>query len=86
MEDDASDDNVARAVLVVEQIMGTGGGWQDQIGGLYPGIKCTESFPEQPLRLQVVPLLASPRLIQELEQRLLVVFTGQVSFSAQAKK
>lgn len=78
MEDDASDDNVARAVLVVEQIMGTGGGWQDQIGGLYPGIKCTESFPEQPLRLQVVPLLASPRLIQELEQRLLVVFTGQV--------
>jgi hypothetical protein len=29
--------------------------------------------------LQVVPLLASPQLIQELEQRLLVVFTGQVS-------
>jgi fucokinase len=79
MEDDASDDNVARAVLVVEQIMGTGGGWQDQIGGLYPGIKCTQSFPEQPLRLQVAPLLASPQLIQELEQRLLVVFTGQVS-------
>lgn len=79
MEDDGSDDNVARAVLVVEQIMGTGGGWQDQIGGLYPGIKCTQSFPGQPLRLQVVPLLASPQLIQELEQRLLVVFTGQVS-------
>jgi fucokinase len=59
--------------------MGTGGGWQDQIGGLYPGIKCTQSFPEQPLRLQVAPLLASPQLIQELEQRLLVVFTGQVS-------
>jgi fucokinase len=79
MRDDESDDNVARAVLVVEQIMGTGGGWQDQIGGLYPGIKCTQSFPGQPLRLQVVPLLASPQLIQELEQRLLVVFTGQVS-------
>ena len=79
MEDDGSDDNVARAVLVVEQIMGTGGGWQDQIGGLYPGIKCTQSFPGQPLRLQVVPLLASAQLIQELEQRLLVVFTGQVS-------
>ncbi|KAF7062519.1 hypothetical protein CFC21_069108 [Triticum aestivum] len=78
MEDDGGDDNVARAVLVVEQIMGTGGGWQDQIGGLYPGIKCTQSFPGQPLRLQVVPLLASPQLIQELEQRLLVVFTGQV--------
>uniref|UniRef100_A0ACD5WV89 Uncharacterized protein n=1 Tax=Avena sativa TaxID=4498 RepID=A0ACD5WV89_AVESA len=78
MEEDGSEDNVARAVLVVEQIMGTGGGWQDQIGGLYPGIKCTQSFPGQPLRLQVDPLLASPPLIQELEQRLLVVFTGQV--------
>jgi fucokinase len=82
MEDDESDDNVARAVLVVEQIMGTGGGWQDQIGGLYPGIKCTQSFPGQPLRLQVVPLLAS-HLIQELEQRLLVVFTGQVRLAHQ---
>lgn len=59
--------------------MGTGGGWQDQIGGLYPGIKFTSSFPGTPLRLQVVPLLASPQLISELEQRLLVVFTGQVS-------
>ncbi|GJN30076.1 hypothetical protein PR202_gb18354 [Eleusine coracana subsp. coracana] len=83
MADDESDDNVARAVLVVEQIMGTGGGWQDQIGGLYPGIKCTQSFPGQPLRLQVVPLLASPQLIQELEQRLLVVFTGQVRLAHQ---
>ncbi|CAN6302578.1 unnamed protein product [Urochloa humidicola] len=83
MEDDESDDNVARAVLVVEQIMGTGGGWQDQIGGLYPGIKCTQSFPGQPLRLQVVPLLASSQLIQELEQRLLVVFTGQVRLAHQ---
>ncbi|CAL4912201.1 unnamed protein product [Urochloa decumbens] len=83
MEDDESDDNVARAVLVVEQIMGTGGGWQDQIGGLYPGIKCTQSFPGQPLRLQVAPLLASSQLIQDLEQRLLVVFTGQVRLAHQ---
>lgn len=76
---DASNENVARLVLVLEQIMGTGGGWQDQVGGLYPGIKCTASFPGVPLRLQVVPLLASPQLITELQQRLLIVFTGQVS-------
>lgn len=79
MEEDESNENVARLVLVLEQIMGTGGGWQDQIGGLYPGIKCTSSFPGKPLRLQVIPLLASPQLLSELEQRLLVVFTGQVS-------
>lgn len=76
---DASNENVARLVLVLEQIMGTGGGWQDQIGGLYPGIKFTASFPGIPLRLQVIPLLASPQLVLELQQRLLVVFTGQVS-------
>ncbi|PON75445.1 4-diphosphocytidyl-2C-methyl-D-erythritol kinase [Parasponia andersonii] len=79
---DASNENVARLVLVLEQLMGTGGGWQDQIGGLYPGIKFTASFPGVPLRLQVIPLLASPQLILELQQRLLVVFTGQVSVAA----
>lgn len=76
---DESNENVARLVLVLEQLMGTGGGWQDQIGGLYPGIKFTSSFPGIPLRLQVIPLLPSPQMIMELQQRLVVVFTGQVS-------
>ncbi|PSS23519.1 Fucose-1-phosphate guanylyltransferase [Actinidia chinensis var. chinensis] len=80
---DESNENVARLVLVLEQLMGTGGGWQDQIGGLYPGIKFTASFPGVPLRLQVIPLLASPQLIRELQQRLLVVFTGQVRLAHQ---
>ncbi|XP_059634409.1 bifunctional fucokinase/fucose pyrophosphorylase [Cornus florida] len=80
---DESNENVARLVLVLEQLMGTGGGWQDQIGGLYPGIKFTASFPGVPLRLQVIPLLASSQLIRELQQRLLVVFTGQVRLAHQ---
>ncbi|KAL2490246.1 Bifunctional fucokinase/fucose pyrophosphorylase [Abeliophyllum distichum] len=80
---DYSNENVTRLVLVLEQLMGTGGGWQDQIGGLYPGIKFTASFPGIPLRLQVIPLLASPQLIKELQQRLLVVFTGQVRLAHQ---
>ncbi|KAF5204955.1 Bifunctional fucokinase/fucose pyrophosphorylase [Thalictrum thalictroides] len=83
MEGDESNENVARLVLVLEQIMGTGGGWQDQIGGLYPGIKFTSSFPGIPLRLQVIPLMASTQLVLEIEQRLLVVFTGQVRLANQ---
>ncbi|KAJ0962130.1 hypothetical protein J5N97_029958 [Dioscorea zingiberensis] len=83
MEEDECNENVARIVLVLEQVMGTGGGWQDQIGGLYAGIKCTSSFPGQPLRLQVTPLVASPQLVQELEQRMLIVFTGQVRLANQ---
>ncbi|XP_021767298.1 bifunctional fucokinase/fucose pyrophosphorylase-like isoform X1 [Chenopodium quinoa] len=78
IEGDDEEENVARLVLVLEQLMGTGGGWQDQIGGLYPGIKFTTSFPGIPLRLQVIPLLASPELMLQLHRRLLVVFTGQV--------
>ncbi|KAK6158906.1 hypothetical protein DH2020_006220 [Rehmannia glutinosa] len=80
---DDSNENVTRLVLVLEQVMGTGGGWQDQVGGLYPGIKFTSSFPGIPLRLQVNPLLASPQLVKELQQRLLVVFTGQVRLAHQ---
>ncbi|CAH9115095.1 unnamed protein product [Cuscuta epithymum] len=80
---DESNKNVTRLVLVLEQIMGTGGGWQDQIGGLYPGIKFTTSFPGTPLRLQVIPLLTSPQVVEELQQRLLVVFTGQVRLAHQ---
>ncbi|PKU84086.1 bifunctional fucokinase/fucose pyrophosphorylase [Dendrobium catenatum] len=83
MREDESNENVARIVLVLEQIMGTGGGWQDQIGGLYPGIKCTYSFPGHLLRLQVFPLVLSPQLVRHLEQRLLVVFTGQVRLANQ---
>ncbi|GLJ56197.1 hypothetical protein SUGI_1206660 [Cryptomeria japonica] len=83
MGGDESKENVARLVLVLEQLMGTGGGWQDQIGGLYPGIKCTTSLPGQPLRLNVETLSLNSQLLLELEQRMLVVFTGQVRLAHQ---
>jgi galactokinase/mevalonate kinase-like predicted kinase len=38
-------DELMRQVLQVEQMLTTGGGWQDQIGGLVPGVKCIESRP-----------------------------------------
>jgi fucokinase len=68
---------VSELVLSLEQRMTTGGGWQDQIGGLYPGVKCITSVPTHPLRIMVeqVPLIAGVR--QELEERLVITFTGQ---------
>lgn len=77
-QDDTSADNVARLVLVLEQIMGTGGGWQDQVGGVYPGIKCTTSKPGRPMSLHVETVPVSDALRSELHSRMLVVFTGQV--------
>lgn len=31
--------------LVLEQLLGTGGGWQDQMGAMVHGIKCIETRP-----------------------------------------
>ncbi|KAG6541209.1 hypothetical protein Mapa_017370 [Marchantia paleacea] len=75
---DLSEKNVANLVLLVEQCMGTGGGWQDQIGGLYPGIKCTTSYPGTPLTFKVEPVELGSNLTFELEERMVLVFTGQV--------
>ena len=36
---------IARRVSALEQMLGTGGGWQDQYGGLFPGAKLIETRP-----------------------------------------
>jgi galactokinase/mevalonate kinase-like predicted kinase len=36
---------IVRRVLVTEQMLTTGGGWQDQVGGIYRGIKLAETPP-----------------------------------------
>lgn len=78
-----SNENVTHLVLVLEQVMGTGGGWQDQIGGLYPGIKYTRSYPRCPLELKVEPVPVVTSLQRQLEERLLIFFTGQVRLAHQ---
>jgi len=37
---------IANAVLMIEQMIGSGGGWQDQIGGMMPGIKLIGTSPK----------------------------------------
>jgi galactokinase/mevalonate kinase-like predicted kinase len=48
---------LVRLTLAMEQMITTGGGWQDQVGGLYRGIKCAESSPglDQKISLRWVP-------------------------------
>lgn len=69
--------SVSDLVLVLEQRMRTGGGWQDQAGGLIPGVKCVSTRPVRPLRMTVEPVPLLPRVRAEFEQRFVVVFTGQ---------
>ena len=64
-------------VLLVEQLMGADGGWQDQVGGLVPGLKITSTSPGVPQRFEIQKIDLSPRIQSELEKRLLLVYTGQ---------
>lgn len=38
-------EQICHRTLILEQLLTTGGGWQDQYGGVFPGIKLLESQP-----------------------------------------
>lgn len=64
-------------VLCLEQMMTTGGGWQDQVGGLVGGIKLIATAPGLPQVIRVEPVRLSPETEAEISERLVVVYTGQ---------
>uniref|UniRef100_A0A1I7T012 GHMP_kinases_N domain-containing protein n=2 Tax=Caenorhabditis tropicalis TaxID=1561998 RepID=A0A1I7T012_9PELO len=70
----ATEDQIVHTVLCVEQLMTTGGGWQDQCGAVYPGLKTCYYTPNG-IRQRPIPL--SPRVKELLEDRLLLVYTGK---------
>ena len=69
--------DLVHAVLVVEQLLTTGGGWQDQVGGLHPGINLGRCEPCQQVKVTTSPARLSERLIEELNSRLLLLYTGK---------
>ncbi len=71
------DDRVASLSLCMEQLMNTGGGWQDQVGGLFPGIKLTATRPGTPQRLRGRRIVMPDEAFRELSERHALVFTGQ---------
>ena len=70
-------DTVSQGVLVMEQLMTTGGGWQDQVGGLVNGVKriTTEPGPDQTLTVEYLNIC--PEVLTELHQRFALIYTGQ---------
>ena len=64
-------------VLDLEQMLTTGGGWQDQVGGLCPGIKFCTSKNKLPLKVETSPIKTPDGFIEKLEKHLVVVFTGK---------
>ncbi len=64
-------------VLAMEQIMSTGGGWQDQVGGVTPGIKYTTSRPGVAQKVSVQHLELTDATKKELNERFALIYTGQ---------
>lgn len=72
-----SDGALYDIVLCMEQMMSTGGGWQDQVGGLTNGIKyiTTRSGIDQKIQVEQVTLPEEAK--RELQERFVLIYTGQ---------
>ncbi len=72
-------DHVAHLTLELERVMATGGGWEDQMGALYPGVKLIETAKgrTQRFRLRRLSREAERRLASFLDERGVLYFTGQ---------
>ncbi|KAM9495286.1 L-fucose kinase isoform 2-T2 [Clarias gariepinus] len=69
--------SLIHAVLHLEQILTTGGGWQDQVGGLVGGVKVARSQRILPLKVEVEQLVLPSDFLTALQQRLLLIYTGK---------
>ena len=76
---DSSRDDIAALTLELEREMGTGGGWQDQLGGLHDGVKLLTSKKGVCQKIEVERLddAAEKAFKDFLSERALLYFTGQ---------
>lgn len=65
-------------MLCVEQMLTTGGGWQDQVGGLIGGIVHGQSHPELPLRVNIEKLDLTSDSLAKLQSHLALIYTGKI--------
>lgn len=64
-------------VLYLEQLLTTGGGWQDQIGGLMGGVQLGLSEAVLPLYVEPLDLKLSEVRLKDFDSRLLLIYTGK---------
>jgi fucokinase len=70
------DQELSDQVMRLEQSMTTGGGWQDQAGGIFPGLKLVSSGPGLEQRLRVEPVAWSAARQAEFETLAVLCNTG----------
>lgn len=71
-------DNLSLVYLAshVEQLMTTGGGWQDQVGAIFGGFKIGRSIAGLPLSIAVDQIPCPPALVEAFNKRVFVIYTG----------
>lgn len=72
-----SADRLIALTSILEQRMCTGGGWQDQIGGIIPGVKLIRTKPGADQSTSLSWSVFDLRPGTELRERTLLYFTGQ---------
>jgi len=72
-------DTVGLKTLELERVMQTGGGWEDQFGALYPGVKLIETKPgkKQVFRVRRLGAKAEAAFAKYLRDYGVLYFTGQ---------
>lgn len=72
-----TEDELYDRVMSMEQLMSTGGGWQDQVGGLAKGFKMLTSSPGILQKIRCTPLILSEETREALSSRYAIIYTGQ---------
>lgn len=75
-----TDDEIFEMVFVAEQIMKTGGGWQDQAGGLIPGMKVISTDAGTEQKLCVKEIVLSEAFRKFISEKFILIPTGQRHF------
>lgn len=72
-----TDEQLCQKALIVEQLMSTGGGWQDQVGGVFEHIKLIKTTPGMQQDLSIQRIALSQQTLDELNERFVLVYSGQ---------
>ncbi len=70
-------DRLVSLVSQVEQVLTTGGGWQDQVGSIFGGFKIGRCPGHLPVAVSVEALSTSAGFNTAFEQRVFLLYTGQ---------
>ncbi|MFO7945433.1 MAG: L-fucokinase [Armatimonadota bacterium] len=70
-------ENMFQHILYVEQMLTTGGGWQDQVGAMTPGLKLITTEPAYQQIPDIQPVALAPDALEDLHDHLVLFNVGK---------